>query len=81
MLVAVRFDNWLYEGDEINGEHRLFDLRDGGFERVDNHDHPEAATVREAVLARLEELDVEAGYLQQDVDEDVEDRLEDLGYL
>jgi arylsulfatase A-like enzyme len=79
VIVGARSENWLYEGDEINDEHRLFDLRDG-FERVDR-DHSEAQTVREAVLRRLDELDVDAKYLQGDVDDGIEDRLEDLGYL
>lgn len=79
VIVGARSDEWLYEGDGINGEHRLFDLRDG-FERVER-DRPEAAVVRDAVLSRLNELDVEAKYLQGDVEGDVEDRLEDLGYL
>jgi arylsulfatase A-like enzyme len=80
VIVGARSKDWLYEGDEIHNEHRLFDLRDGKFEQVDR-DHPDAAVVREAVLARLDELDVEAKYLQGDVETDVEDRLEDLGYL
>ncbi|WP_435099002.1 sulfatase [Halorubrum sp. N11] len=80
VIVGARSEDWLYEGDEIHDEHRLFDLRDGDFEQVDR-EHPDAATVREAVLARLDELDVEAKYLQGDVETDVEDRLEDLGYL
>jgi len=80
VVVGARSEDWLYEGDGIHDEHRLFDLRDGGFEQVDR-EHPDAATVREAVLARLDQLDVEAKYLQGDVETDVEDRLEDLGYL
>lgn len=80
VIVGARSENWLYESDEINDEHRLFDLRGGKLEQVDRN-HPDAVTVREAVLARLEELDVEAKYLQGDVETDVEDRLEDLGYL
>ena len=79
VIVGARSENWLYEGDEINDEHRLFDLRNG-FEQV-NRDHPEADSVRNAVLARLDALDIEAKYLQGDMKTDVEDRLEDLGYL
>ena len=79
VIVGARSENWLYEGDEINDEHRLFDLRNG-FEQV-NRDHPKADSVRNAVLARLDELDIEAKYLQDDMETDVEDRLEDLGYL
>ena len=79
VIVGARSEDWLYEGDEINDEHRLFDLRND-FERVDR-DHPEADTVRDAVLARLDELDIEAKYLQGDMETDIENRLEDLGYL
>jgi len=79
VIVGARSEDWLYEGDEISDEHRLFDLRNGfkQFER----DHSEGSTVRDAVLSRLDELNVEANYLQGDMDESVEDRLEDLGYL
>jgi arylsulfatase A-like enzyme len=79
VIVGARSEHWLYEGDEIKGEHRLFDLRDG-FEQV-SPNHPDASATRDAVMDRLEELDVEAKYLQGDVETDVEDRLEDLGYL
>jgi len=79
VIVGTRSNNWLYEADEIRDQHRLFDLRDG-FDRVDI-DHPEGRIVRNAVLARLDELDVEAKYLQGDIEDGVEDRLEDLGYL
>ena len=79
VIVGARSKDWLYEGDEINDEHRLFDLRNS-FEQVDR-DHPEADTIRNAVLARLNELNIEAKYLQGDMETDVENRLEDLGYL
>ena len=79
VIIGARSKNWLYEGDEINNEHRLFDLRNG-FEQV-NQDHPAADSVRNAVFARLDELDIEAKYLQGDIETDIEDRLEDLGYL
>lgn len=79
VIVAARSRDWLYEGDEINNEHRLFDLRNG-FERADR-DNPEAAIVRDAVLARLDELDIEAKYLEGNIETDVKDRLEDMGYL
>jgi len=79
VIVGARSENWLYEGDEIQDEHRLFDLRNG-FEQV-KFDHPDGEIVREAVLERLDELEVDAKYLQSDVEGDVEHRLEDLGYL
>lgn len=80
VIVGARSEDWLYEGDEINNaEHRLFDLRNG-FELVDR-DHPDANTVRNTVITRLDELNIEAKYLQGDMETDVENRLEDLGYL
>jgi arylsulfatase A-like enzyme len=79
VIVGARSEDFLYESDEIHGEHRLFDLRDG-FEQVDC-DHPEATSVRTAVHSRLDELNVEANYLQSDIDDNTESRLEDLGYL
>ncbi|NLV12628.1 sulfatase [Haloarcula argentinensis] len=80
VVVGARSDNWLYEADEILDENRLFDLRNGTFKQI-KPDHPEASAVRQAVQNRLDELDVEAKYLQGDVESDVEGRLEDLGYL
>ena len=80
VIVGARSENWLYEADEIESEHRLFDLRDSGFERVDP-DHPGGSTARDAVLARLDELDVTANYLQGEMGDEIEDRLENLGYL
>ena len=81
VIVGARSRDWLYEGDEIDDEHRLFDLRDG-FERVSIEDHAEAsATVRQAVNDRLEHLDIETRRLEDEVEGNVESRLEDLGYL
>lgn len=80
VLVGARSLEWLYEADEIGGEHQVFDLRSVTPERVDL-DHPDAASLRGVVLARLAELDVESRYLQDDLETDVEDRLADLGYL
>lgn len=80
VVVGARSDNWLFEADEIHDEHRLFDLRNGTFEQVDSN-HPDADVVREPVFERLNQLNVEAKYLQEDVEDNVEDRLEDLGYL
>lgn len=82
VIVGARSVDWLYEGDEIRGEHRLFDLRDGGFERVSLDDHADdAAVVRRAVLARLERLDVDTRRWDDEIEGDVQSRLEDLGYL
>ncbi|PSQ18864.1 sulfatase [Halobacteriales archaeon QS_8_69_26] len=83
VVVGARSRGWLYEADEIAGEHRLFDCRDG-FREVtpgDHADDPGARTVREAVLGRLSELDVDPTRVGEGVEGDVRDRLEDLGYL
>jgi arylsulfatase A-like enzyme len=79
VIVGARSKNWLYEGDEIRNEHRLFDLRDG-FQRTEV-DHTGGQVVRDAALNRFDELEVEAKYLQENINEGVENRLEDLGYL
>jgi len=79
VIVGARSLEWLYEGDEIVDEHRLFDLRDG-FAPAEIND-PDGKLVRKTVLSRLNELDVDARYLQGNMEEDVESRLEDLGYL
>jgi arylsulfatase A-like enzyme len=79
-VVGARSREWRYTVDEIDDERRLVDLSTG--ERVDPDEHPEAGRlVRDVVDRRLSALDVGAEYLQSDVDEDVEGRLEELGYL
>lgn len=80
VIVGARSENWLYEADEIVDEHRLFSLQNRSLERVDLS-HPVASDVRSAVLERLDELEVDARYLQDNMEDDVESRLEDLGYL
>lgn len=79
VIVGARSENWLYEGDEIRNEHRLFNLQDG-FRMVDQ-EQADSDNVRAATLQRLNSLDVDAGYLQKEHNDDVRDRLEDLGYL
>jgi len=84
VIVGARSTEWLYEADGITGQHRLFDCREGGFEHWANGDGdmPEDATeVREAALDRLSQLDVEAYQIEGTVEDDVESRLQDLGYL
>ncbi|SDK15489.1 Arylsulfatase A [Halovenus aranensis] len=81
IIVGARSEEWLYEGDEIHNEHRLFDLRKGKFEQVSVSEHPEAEEVKSAVLDRLDTLDVDAHDFVDAVDNDVESRLENLGYL
>jgi arylsulfatase A-like enzyme len=82
VIVGARSKDWLYEGDKIRDEHRLFDLRDGGFERADIEEYAEESQiVRAAVKGRLERLDVETRRLEDEVEGDVQSRLEDLGYM
>jgi len=79
IIVGARSDEWLYELDEIRNETRLFDLTDG-FERADS-EVAGRSEVRAAVDERMAELDIEGYSLQNEVDGEIEDRLEDLGYL
>lgn len=82
VIVGARSENWLYEGDEIRDEHRLFDLRNGNFERVDIAGYDEESeSIRAAVNNRLDQLDVKTRRLEDEVEGDVQSRLEDLGYL
>jgi arylsulfatase A-like enzyme len=82
VIIGARTERWLYEGDEIRDEHRLFDFEDSSYlpvKAVDNNLGTE--TVRRAVLERLQKLDVETGRPEEGVDGDIESRLKDLGYL
>ena len=81
VVVSARSREWLYEADEIAGEHRLFDLRGGRFEETALSASPDAAWVRDVVADRLEELDVRAHALESEVEGDVQERLQELGYL
>lgn len=82
VIVGARSQDWLYEGDEIRGEHRLFDMRDGKFDKVEiKGNREESAKIRYAVIDRLETLNVESRRLKEVVEDDVQSRLEDLGYL
>ncbi|MFB6151434.1 MAG: sulfatase-like hydrolase/transferase [Haloarculaceae archaeon] len=82
VVAGARSAAWLYERDEIRDEHRLYDLRDGGPERVPVDAHEAAsAVVRRAVAERFDELDLDDRRWEDAVEGDVEARLEDLGYL
>ncbi|WP_436926272.1 sulfatase [Halosimplex amylolyticum] len=82
VVVGARSREWLYERDELRDEERLFDLRDGDARRVSVADHArEAAAVRRAVSARFESLDLESERWDDEIEGDVESRLEELGYL
>jgi arylsulfatase A-like enzyme len=82
VVVGARSAGWLYERDGIRDESRLYDLRDGAAERVPVGEGTEvSAAVRRAVAERFDELDLDTAGWEEVVDGDVEDRLEDLGYL
>ncbi|MFC6733946.1 sulfatase-like hydrolase/transferase [Haladaptatus sp. GCM10025893] len=80
VIVGARSEEWLYEADEIRDEHRLFDLRDGGFQQIPIEEHPDVP-VQSVVAKRLQSLDVDTRGLEDEVEGDVQSRLEDLGYL
>lgn len=57
-IVGARSAEWLYEGDEIRDEHRLFDLAGDDWKRVPIDEAPaEADVLAGAVLNRLDRLD------------------------
>ncbi|WP_435196361.1 sulfatase-like hydrolase/transferase [Natronomonas sp. EA1] len=80
VIVGARSEEWLYEADEIRDEHRLFDLRDGDFQQVPISEYPDVP-VNTVVAERLKSLDVNTRRLEDEVEGDVQSRLEDLGYL
>ncbi|WP_255150132.1 sulfatase-like hydrolase/transferase [Halorarius halobius] len=80
VIVGARSEDWLYEADEIRDEHRLFDLRNDGFQQVSISEHPDVP-VRTVVADRLQSLDIDTRRLEDEVEGDVQSRLEDLGYL
>lgn len=79
IIVGARSSDWLYELDDIRNETRLFDLTDG-FERMES-EADGGSEVRTAVDERMNELNTEGYSLQNEVDGEIEERLEDLGYL
>jgi arylsulfatase A-like enzyme len=80
VVIGARSSDWLYEADEIRDEHRLFDLRNG-FKQIPTAQDSPAEAVKQAVLERLATLDIDSSHLDDQVEGDVEARLEDLGYL
>jgi arylsulfatase A-like enzyme len=80
VVVGARSTEWLYESDEIRGDQRLFDLRQGEAQPV-SPDHPDGLGVKETVNNRLGMLDVDARFLDDEVEGDIQSRLENLGYL
>ncbi|GAA0240868.1 sulfatase [Haladaptatus pallidirubidus] len=81
VVVGARSKNWLYEVDEIRDDTRLFDLRKPRPKQVSFDENSETNRIQEAVMSRLADLDVETRDLENEVEGDVQNRLEDLGYL
>jgi arylsulfatase A-like enzyme len=81
-IVGVRSDRWLYEADDIAGERRLFDLQSGTPVEVDTIvEDEEAATVRQVGENRLRDVQLNGRVRHEDdLTQDVEERLGDLGY-
>ncbi len=81
VVVGARSADWLYEIDEIHDDERLFNIRDGEPKRTNMEANDSGAKlVQTAVSDRIEELDGVTGVSPTGLDEDVEQRLEDLGY-
>lgn len=83
VVVAARSDEWLFEVDQIRDEQRLHRSIDGRQKMVDVNSESLSKAERavEPVHERLAALDVEGQQLEATVEGDVEDRLEELGYL
>ena len=80
-VVGVRSDDWLYEIDQIESEHRLTDLETGRAVPVGSRADAESTRVEQIARARIDSVGNEAEPLgEARLDEDVEARLEDLGY-
>jgi len=81
VIVGARSKDWLFEVDKIRDENHLFDLHNVDFRKVDPKNQPESNDLQQVVLNRLSNLDVDTRRLGNEVEGDVQDRLEDLGYL
>ena len=81
IIIGARSKEWRFEGDEIEGEHRLFHKESDRLRRIPLDKSSEELAVIENVRDRLSALEIEAQALEDDVDRDVRDRLEDLGYM
>jgi arylsulfatase A-like enzyme len=79
VIVGVRTEDLLYEYDEINDDERLFEFRNGGLNRTKRT--AEDDIVRPVIANRLSEIDVDGYVLEQETDSEIQERLEDLGYL
>jgi len=79
VVLGVRSASYLYEVDEIRGERRTFVAGDGTMNRVADDEAPDE--LEEVARKRLTELDRESELVDDDIEADVESRLEDLGYL
>ncbi|CQR48727.1 sulfatase [Haloferax massiliensis] len=78
-VIGVRSDKWLFELDQIRGEKRLFEITSDQITETPTDAGGEL--VQSIAEKRLSELDVDSELIDDDLGEDVEGRLEDLGYL
>ncbi|WP_082677615.1 sulfatase [Haloferax sp. Q22] len=81
VIVAARSKDLLFEVDKIRNEDRLSSIKNGEFVENYQKDAPDSEDIQQAVLNRLSNLDVNTRRLEDEVEGDVQDRLEDLGYL
>ncbi|WP_241768239.1 sulfatase [Haloferax sp. ATB1] len=81
VIVAARSKDLLFEVDKIRNEDRLSSIKNGEFVENCQKDAPGSEDIQQVVLNRLSNLDVNTRRLEDEVGGDVQDRLEDLGYL
>ena len=79
-IIGARSLNWLYEADELHREHRLFEVSEK-LNRVESPPSSKAKLLQNKVTNRLNELDVKSHHLENEAEGDIQERLEDLGYL
>jgi len=81
VVVGARSDNWLYEVDQIQAERHLTELETGRQVPVDSHTETEVMRIKQIAQARVDSLGGGAEPPgEARLDDDVEARLEDLGY-
>jgi len=78
-VIGVRSDEWLFELDQLRDAKRLFKISDEDLREQPSNES--GGYVQSVAEKRLSELNVDSELLEGDFDEDVESRLEDLGYI
>jgi arylsulfatase A-like enzyme len=77
-VIGVRSKTHLYEVDEIRDARRTYAVGDGTAVRLPDEETP--ASLERVASERLSELNRDSQLVARDLDDDVESRLEDLGY-